>query len=103
MDTGERARCERCPTRRTNPRFGKEYKVKDGPGYMCQRCYDKGRGKVAAAPATATLTNKRKRRAQSDPGKSARREAKIARLLDETHARRMAALAASIPTVSTPL
>ena len=121
-DSAGKPICELCPRRLTEVK-GKLYQ--HGAGRICQRCYNKQRPATAAsgpaAAASAPLTPS-KRRADSDPGRPraacvtqrtttrrisppasptrsekrmARLDAKIARLLEETHARRMASLAAN--------
>ena len=116
---GQRA-CEHCGTRLSRCK-GKQYK--SGPGHICQRCHNaEYQGASSeAAPATASPAAphpSRKRRAASDPGeplnlarlrtrasrpstippvKKARVKATpvdISLLLDQTHARRMALIAA---------
>ena len=110
--------CELCPVRLSRAK-GKLYTR--APGKICHTCYNRQqRAAAVASPAAAPGAPKqsRKRRAHSDPGESpeprappaltrrvtppkpapatnkqhaTRQEERIMRLLDETHARRMAA------------
>jgi hypothetical protein len=116
-DTAGKPVCERCPVRLSRAK-GKLHK--HGAGYICTACFDKQRrgtsSTITALPVGTAQS--RKRRATSDPGESpepaassaltrriaapksaatrgkqynTRRDEHIMRLLDETHARRLAA------------
>jgi len=117
-DSAGRQLCQLCPVR-LNRANGKLYL--HPPGHICQSCHNRMRkGEAAAASGDTPAAPKpsRKRRAQSDPGelpahatppaltrrvtppspvpaskklRVTRQEERIMRLLDETHARRMAA------------
>jgi hypothetical protein len=122
VDSAGKPACEECGRRLTSCK-GKLYKR--NPGYVCQRCFNyTWRTPVSGAiPAPIAIEKQsRKRRASSDPGESpepaapsaitrriaapksaatytkqhnTRRKEHIMRLLDETHARRVATEAAA--------
>jgi hypothetical protein len=125
QDSSGKQICELCPIRLSRAK-GKLHR--HGPGHICTRCYNQLGQPATAGAAVLEIANvkpSRKRRATSDPGESpepassqaltrrvnapepastskkqynTRREEQITRLLDETHARRMAAEGAAAAT-----
>jgi len=119
--------CELCGVRLNRVK----YTHRHGPGHACHPRCKRPTGAAAAAPAAcaagAAPLTPRKRRAQSDPGelpaqaasvltrrvtppypapesqhkRVTRRDERIMRLLDETHARRMAAETAAAAAAAT--
>ena len=125
VDSDGQQICQLCPVRLSRAK-GKLHR--HDPGRICTPCYNKRLRDTSVQPVvspTAAQVTPRKRRAQSDPGESPesapspaitrritppkptpaskkqraeQREEQIMRLLDETHAQRMAAEQAAAAT-----